>query len=206
MLHAPGHTGPVLASINGRCPQVRPQPLLIPPHLSFRSPERSSFAACIKKGAPHHDLVRKEPGRLFSPADVFNTTIRNTSTSQRTQPCGQTGTGFASVFSNRRGPDSAGGRPGGTAQQSCRGRSEATIAANGGRRAERTKKGPGHASQPLYIVARLEGFEPPTLGFEVRCSIQLSYRRGMDRGDQARSARSVYPSLRPRSSAIGRLG
>ena len=107
------------AGLGERQRAVSPSPSILP-HLSFRSPERSSFAACIKKGAPHHDLVRKEPGRLFSPADVFNTTIRNTSTSQRTQPCGQTGTGFASVFSNRRGPDSAGGRPGGTAQQGCR--------------------------------------------------------------------------------------
>ena len=173
MLPAPGRTGPVLASINGRCPQIRPHPFLTLPLLSFRSSERSSFAACIKKAAPHHDLVRKEPGRLFSNADVFKTTIRNTSTSQRTQPSGQTGTGFASVFSNRRGPDSAGGRPGGTAQQGCRGRSEATSAGNGGRRAGRTKKGPGHASQPLYIVARLEGVEPPTLGFEVSGALYL---------------------------------
>ena len=26
-------------------------------------------------------------------------------------------------------------------------------------------------------MARLEGFEPPAYGLEVRCSIQLSYRR-----------------------------
>ena len=29
----------------------------------------------------------------------------------------------------------------------------------------------------VLIVARLEGFEPPAYGLEVRCSIQLSYRR-----------------------------
>ncbi len=29
----------------------------------------------------------------------------------------------------------------------------------------------------LTVLVRLEGFEPPTCGLEVRCSIQLSYRR-----------------------------
>jgi hypothetical protein len=29
----------------------------------------------------------------------------------------------------------------------------------------------------LLVVVRLEGFGPPTCGLEVRCSIQLSYRR-----------------------------
>ena len=33
------------------------------------------------------------------------------------------------------------------------------------------------ATNPTWFVARLEGFEPPTHGLEVRSSIHLSYRR-----------------------------
>jgi hypothetical protein len=32
-------------------------------------------------------------------------------------------------------------------------------------------------ANPLKSLARLGGFEPPTYGLEVRCSIRLSYRR-----------------------------
>ena len=39
------------------------------------------------------------------------------------------------------------------------------------------KKAPTKKCKCLIFLARLEGFEPPTYGLEVRCSIQLSYRR-----------------------------
>ena len=42
-----------------------------------------------------------------------------------------------------------------------------------------TRKKGARTSQPvlLFLLARLGGFEPPTYGLEVRCSIPLSYRR-----------------------------
>ena len=39
------------------------------------------------------------------------------------------------------------------------------------------RSGRANAGKPLQIEARLAGFEPATHGLEVRCSIQLSYRR-----------------------------
>ena len=32
-------------------------------------------------------------------------------------------------------------------------------------------------ANPLFLLARPDGFEPPTHGLVVRCSVQLSYRR-----------------------------
>ena len=39
------------------------------------------------------------------------------------------------------------------------------------------------AGRRLDVLARSERFELPTLGFEVRCSIQLSYERNNDFND-----------------------
>ena len=40
-------------------------------------------------------------------------------------------------------------------------------------------KHPDHHMAGCFFLARLEGFEPPTYGLEVRCSIHLSYRRAV---------------------------
>ncbi len=56
-----------------------------------------------------------------------------------------------------------------------------------------TRVGRCSGSQPSRTKARLGGFEPPAHGLEVRCSIQLSYRRlrryGHQNADQKESGR-----------------
>ena len=42
------------------------------------------------------------------------------------------------------------------------------------------QRGQATRPNPLKSLARLGGFEPPTYGLEVRCSIQLSYRRSKE--------------------------
>ncbi len=42
------------------------------------------------------------------------------------------------------------------------------------------KRAQRKTSKPLILMARQEGFEPPTIGFVVRYSIQLSYWRNLN--------------------------
>ena len=54
------------------------------------------------------------------------------------------------------------------------------------------------------LVARSEGFEPPALGIEIRCSIQLSYERpGPEIGPQPRRLRSLLGASRPGDIRMG---
>ena len=56
---------------------------------------------------------------------------------------------------------------------------------------------PKYLSKLLILLARSEGFEPPTLGIEIRCSIQLSYERpGPYIGPQPRSAGPLLANQR----------
>jgi hypothetical protein len=45
------------------------------------------------------------------------------------------------------------------------------------------------------VVVRSERFELPTLGFEVRCSIQLSYERSIDVGDTRLVSAVLWPRI-----------
>ncbi len=58
-------------------------------------------------------------------------------------------------------------------------------------------------ANPLKSLARLGGFEPPTYGLEVRCSIPLSYRRTADlQGFRVSAHRqNVCPALTPNEPA-----
>jgi hypothetical protein len=60
---------------------------------------------------------------------------------------------------------------------------------------KKTKKGYRRkACNPSMILVRQEGLEPPTLGLEGRCSIQLSYCR-MDRYLHETSTRGERPDF-----------
>src|SRR5436190_11300383 len=54
-------------------------------------------------------------------------------------------------------------------------------------------------------MARLEGIEPPTYGLEIRCSIQLSYRRSAVTGSDPRASRCARSGSTRHGAAPGQL-
>src|SRR4249920_382250 len=54
-------------------------------------------------------------------------------------------------------------------------------------------------------LARLEGVEPPTGGLEIRCSIQLSYRRSRKSGGAGAKSGREDLNLRPPAPKAGAL-
>jgi hypothetical protein len=55
----------------------------------------------------------------------------------------------------------------------------------------------------LILLARSEGFEPPALGIEIRCSIQLSYER-INKFNNLTAALNFLADLLPLRSGAGR--
>jgi hypothetical protein len=67
-----------------------------------------------------------------------------------------------------------------------------------------TRVGRCSGSQPSRTKARLGGFEPPAHGLEVRCSIQLSYRRIHRLGHQNADQKEAGDGNRTRDKRLGR--